>query len=268
VPINLLKLRIEFLSILGTRRLDGPVLLRLEGANLPLPLDDQAEGDGLYSPGGESGLDAVPEDGAGLVAHQTIENPACLLRLHLVVVNDARFGDGLLDRIFGNLVEQDPVQRCLGIQLVGHVPRDRLTLAIGVRCQVHSTRRLGCVLQLVKGLGLSFNSDVLGLKPVVDVDAELPGRKVPHMSDRGFDIEAPAKVLADALGLGRGFHHHERIPLPSHRTGGFGLTGALPRLGDRGGEGLTVAFGGRLRRGFLPRRAPGRSLGFLRCHGS
>jgi hypothetical protein len=137
VPINLLQLRIEFLSVLGTRRLDGPVLLRLEGANLPLPLDDQAEGDGLHSPGGESGLDAVPEDGAGLVAHQTIENPACLLRLHLVVVNDARFGDGLLDRIFGDLVEQDPVERCLGIQLVGHVPRDRLTLAIGVRCQVH-----------------------------------------------------------------------------------------------------------------------------------
>ena len=35
--------RFEGLSILGAERLDGPVLLRLERADFPLPLDDQLE---------------------------------------------------------------------------------------------------------------------------------------------------------------------------------------------------------------------------------
>ena len=35
--------------------------------------------------------------------------------------------------------------------------------------------------------------------------------------------KTPAKVLAYALGLGRGFHHHERIPFPPTARVGSGL---------------------------------------------
>ena len=78
---------LEGLAVLGAERLDGPVLLRLERADLALALDDEPERDGLHAAGGESGLDAVPEDRARLVADEPVEDAAGLLRVHLAVVD-------------------------------------------------------------------------------------------------------------------------------------------------------------------------------------
>ena len=175
-----------------------PVLLRHEGADLPLPLDDQAEGHGLHPPGGEPGLDALPEDRARLVAHQPVEDAAGLLRVHLPVVDPPGSAHRLLDRVLGDLVEQHPVGGRLGIELVGHVPGDRLALAIGVGGQVDGARRLGRLLELGQRLGLSLDGDVLGLEPVVDVHAELAGRQVAQVADRRLHVVAAAQVLADA----------------------------------------------------------------------
>jgi hypothetical protein len=47
VPSDLGQRGLEGLVVLGAERLDGPVLLGLEPANLPLPLDDQSERNGL-----------------------------------------------------------------------------------------------------------------------------------------------------------------------------------------------------------------------------
>ena len=106
------------------------------------------------------------------------------------IVDLARLGHRLLHRLLGDLVEQHPVQRRLGVELVGHVPGDRLPLPVRVGGQIDGARRLGGLLQVVEGLGLSFNSDVLGLEPVVDVHPELSGGEVAEVADRRLHVVA------------------------------------------------------------------------------
>jgi hypothetical protein len=51
----------------------------------------------------------VPQDRAGLVAYQAIENPPGLLGINLSVVDLSRLPQRLLDGFFGDLVEEDAV---------------------------------------------------------------------------------------------------------------------------------------------------------------
>ena len=63
-------------------RVNRPILLRNERANLLLALDDQPQGHRLDAPGGEAAPNFVPENRRNLVAHNAIEHAACLLRIH------------------------------------------------------------------------------------------------------------------------------------------------------------------------------------------
>ena len=60
----------------------GPVLLRLKGLDLPLPVVHHPGGHGLDPPGGEASADLLPQQGAQLVAHDAVQNPAGLLGVH------------------------------------------------------------------------------------------------------------------------------------------------------------------------------------------
>ncbi len=204
----------EGLAILGAERLDGPVLLRLERADFPLPLDDQPKRDGLDPSGRETGLDAVPENGTGLVTHQTIENAAGLLRIHLAIVDLTRIPERLLNGLLGDLVEQDAVSTNGSGQalpdLFRHMPGDGLSLAVRVGGQVNSRRGLGRLLQLGQSLCLAFDGDVLGLESVLHVNAELPGWQISQVPDGGLYVIARAEVLTDGLGLGGRLDDNER----------------------------------------------------------
>ena len=165
VPVHLRQRGLEGLTLPLAERLDGPVLLRLEGADIPLALDDQAERDRLHPAGREAGLDGAPEDRARLVADQPVEDPAGLLRVHLPLVDLARLLHRGEHGVPGDLLEQHPVHRHLGVDLVGDVPGDRLALAVRVGGEIDGGGGLGGLLQLGEGLRLSFNGDVLGLEP-------------------------------------------------------------------------------------------------------
>jgi hypothetical protein len=102
---------LERLPVLGTERLDTPVLLGLEGPDFPFAFHDEPERHGLDPPGRETGLDALPEDRAGLVAHQPVQDPARLLRVDLPVVDLSWIAQGLLYGGLGDLVKQDAVDR-------------------------------------------------------------------------------------------------------------------------------------------------------------
>ena len=101
----------ELLLVLLEQRLDGPVLDRLERANLPLALDDEAQRDGLHATGGESLLHGLPEHRTRLVADETIEHATRLLRFDLLAVDDAGVQDGALNGVFRDLVEQHAPDR-------------------------------------------------------------------------------------------------------------------------------------------------------------
>ena len=71
-------------------RVDRPVLLRHEGPDLALALDDEAHGDRLHAAGREAAPHLLPEQRRQPVADQPVEHAARLLRVEEVLVEVAR----------------------------------------------------------------------------------------------------------------------------------------------------------------------------------
>src|SRR5579862_416621 len=135
---------------------DGPILLRDEGANLLFAFDDQAQGDGLHAAGGEAAAYFVPEQRGNLIADDTIEDAASLLGVHQVGVHLAGMIKGSADGLGRNLVKGD-VENLFGIGggnlfLGGG---DDLFLGFGFGLGVLSlpARRAGFLLGIFFGLG-------------------------------------------------------------------------------------------------------------------
>ena len=207
----------------------------------PFALDDEAERDGLDPAGGKTGLDAAPEQRADLVAHQPVEDAAGLLGVDLLLVDIARRLHGLLDRVLGDLVKEDPVGWHRHVELVGHVPGDGLAFTVRVGGQVDRGGPLGRLLELGKGFRLSFNCDVLGREAVFHVHPQLAGGQVAKVAHGGAYVVAAPQVLPDGPGLGGRLDDDQRAPRrPGHgRPGRFGLCrfslGGLGALGGFGG---------------------------------
>ena len=156
----------------------------------------------------------MPENRTGLVAHQTIENAAGLLRIHLAIIDLTRIPERLLNGLLRDLVEQDAVSTNGSGQalpdLFRHMPGDGFSLAVRVGGQVNGRRSLGRLFQLGQRLCLAFDGDVLGLEPVLHVNAQLPSWQIPEVADGGLYVVARAEVLTDGLGLGGRLDDNER----------------------------------------------------------
>src|SRR6185369_11928549 len=140
-----------------------------------------------------------------LVAHEPVEYPAGLLRVDLLVVELAGMLEGLLDRPFGDLVEDHPADllACPGAQLLGQVPADGLALAVGVGGQVDRAGIAGRRFQLLHHLLAGGQDLVLGLEALLHVDAEPLLGQVADVPHGGLHLEVPPEVLVDRLRLGR-----------------------------------------------------------------
>ena len=90
----------------SSSRLDGPVLDRVERADLALALHDEPQRDGLHSTRGDALLDRLPEHRTGLVTHETIQHATRLLRFHLLVVDLARLLNGELHGVLRDLMKE------------------------------------------------------------------------------------------------------------------------------------------------------------------
>ena len=206
------QLRGEARLAAGTAQLreQRPVLLRYEGVDLALAVDDQPYRHALHPPGREAAADLAADQRAELVADQPIDDAACLLRVHQVQVDAARIGEGLVDGALGDLAEghaADLVSAQAGV--LGDVPGDRLTLAIevgGQPDQVGASRLVG---QLVQLLAPILQRHVAGLEVVVHVHAQAARRQVADMAVGGQHGIPGAQVALDCLGLGGRLDDHE-----------------------------------------------------------
>ena len=165
--------RARLVLLAGVERgLEVPVRRRAERHPGPLALDDEPRRHRLHAAGGQAAHDLLPEHRADLVAVQAVEDAAGLLGVDEVHVDVARVGHGALDRLAGDLVEDDALDRDLGLQLVEQVPGDGLALAVLI-CREHEL--VGVLEQLLE-LGdlrlLVGGHDVDRLEGVVDVDPE------------------------------------------------------------------------------------------------
>ena len=212
-------------------RFDRPVLLGREGADRPLALADDAHRDRLHATRRQPTADLAPEKRRELVADEAIEDAAGLLRVEAVLVELARILQRLEHGLLGDLVEEDTVHVLPApAELLGDVPGDRLTLAVGVGREVDVLLVLRRLLDLVEHLRLALDHVVLGGEVLLDVDAELRLGQVHHVPDRRLHLVVPPQVLAERLRLGGRFDDHQ-VLCHGSRVGGGGT--ALTRPGGR-----------------------------------
>ena len=192
---------------------------RAERDPLAFPVDHQPGGDRLHPPGGQLGHDLLPQHGRDLVPVQPVKHAARLVGVDLALVELLRVGDGAGDRLRGDLVEDHPAGRHLGLELLEQVPGDGLALAVLVRREQQFVGVLEQALELRDLLPLVAVHDEQRLEVVVYVDTEPGprltlvlrrdlGRAVGHVADvadAGLDHVALAEVPGDGPGLGRGF---------------------------------------------------------------
>ena len=198
--------------------LDGPVLLGLEGADLLLPLHHQAGCHRLHTAGRQATADLLPQQRRQLIAHDAVQNTPGLLSIHQVLVDGPGGGNGLVDHLFGDLVEGDPVGLFIGdVQKLLQVPGDGLALTVRVGGQIHLSALLGRLFQGSDGLLLSLDGLVVGLESVFHVHAQLALGQVPDVTHGRHHLITRSKVLADGLGLGRGLYN-DQICLCCHVT--------------------------------------------------
>ena len=87
--------------------------------------------------------------GGDLVAVEPVEDAAGLLRVDQGLVDLARVGHRRLDRRLGDLVEDHPLDRDLGLERLDQVPGDRLALAVLICGEVDSSTSLVSSFSLV-----------------------------------------------------------------------------------------------------------------------
>jgi hypothetical protein len=191
-------------------RLDRPVLLGHEGADLALALADDANRDRLHAPGREAAPHLLPQERRELIADEAVEDAPGLLRLEPVLVDRNRVADALEHGLLRDLVEQDAVDVALArAEPLRDVPGDGLTLAVGVGGEVDVLLVLRRLPDLGEDLGLAVDHLVVGGEVVLDVDTQLRLRQVDHMADRRLHLVVPPEVLPQRLRLGRGLDDHE-----------------------------------------------------------
>ena len=187
---------------------------RAEGDPLPLPVHDQPGRDGLHAPGGQLGHDLLPQHGRDLVPVQPVQHAARLVGVHQALVDLTRVGDGPGDRLRGDLVEDHPAVRHLGLELLEQVPRDGLALAVFIGGEQQFVGVLEQALELGHLLPLVAVHDVERLEVVVHVDPE-PGPRLAAVLGR--DLRGAVGHVTDVAHAG--LHHVTRAQVPGYRPG-------------------------------------------------
>ena len=123
---------------------DEPVFRRDEGADFAFFFDDHADGDGLDTAGTEALGDLFPEQRADLITDDAVQDAAGLLGHDAVHVEFAGIGEGLLNGILGDGVEDDAEDLFFGhAEYFGQMPCDRFAFAVKVGRQIEGVAGFG-----------------------------------------------------------------------------------------------------------------------------
>ncbi len=177
--------------------------LRIESTDLFLPLHDESDGHGLHATRRQRRFDLPPKDGRYFVPHQAVQNAPSLLRIHQMLIDGARFCNGLKNSCFGYLVENNPLGVFLTkFQCFEQVPRDGLALPVFVACQPDGFGVFREAFELVDQTFLIGRDFVMRNESVLDVDGSIPFDEVADVTLTRADHEVLPEILLDGLGLG------------------------------------------------------------------
>ena len=181
---------------------DQPVLFGLEGTDFAFLLDHYFDGHGLHASGRQTARDFLPEQRTDLVADDAVENAAGLLSHDLVRIDPPRLGKCLLNRRFGDGVEDHPIDPVLRyLQNVRQMPGNGLPFAIQVGCQIHGVAAFGGRLQRGNDFLLAGHDVVRRLEAILDIDIQSLRRQIAHMAHRSVNLEIRPQIMIDRFGL-------------------------------------------------------------------
>ena len=204
------KARTERTRAAVKQRVEQPVFLRLEGADLIFAVDHDACGHRLHAPGGQAGLDLAPEQRAELIAHDAVEHAARLLRIDQILIDLARVLDALGDDLLRDLVEGHALCFIVRqIQQLLQVPRNGLSLAVRVGREIDGSGRFGALFQVGDHVGAILHGQILRREVAVNIDAHRALGQVTQMTHRGHDLIVAAQVFFDCSGLRRRLDDHQ-----------------------------------------------------------
>ncbi len=188
-----------------------PVAGRHEAHPLALALDHQSDRRALHAAGGEATVHLAPQHPRNRVAEQAVDDAAGLLGVDQAVVDVAPVGHGVVDGGRGDLVEDHPLDRHPGLQLLQQVPGDGLALTVLVGGEQQLVGVAQGRLEPAEHVLLLVVDHIGGLEAVLHVDAEPLGLQVADVADGGFDHVVPAEEPRDGARLGRGLHDHQGL---------------------------------------------------------
>ena len=192
----------------------GPVLFRLEGPDLVLPVHNQSGGHGLNTARGQTPPHLLPQQRGQFVANDSVQNPACLLGIHQTIVNISGMLDRILHYLFRNFIKGHPLGLVVGqIQKLLQVPGNGFALPVRVGCEVDGVSLGGIGLEFFNERLLAPDGDILGSEIMLDVHAHFALGQVPQVAHAGLDGVAGAKILPDGLCLGGRLHDHKIVRL-------------------------------------------------------
>ena len=182
-----------------------------------LSLHDDPGRDRLDPARGQPRHDLLPQDGADLVAVETIEDAPGLLGVHEPAIQLTGVLDRMLYRRGCDLVEDHPLHGNTGVEHLEQMPRDRLALAILICRQVELVGVLQQGLEATDLVLLVGADHVQRLEVVLGVHTQpcprlalvLLGhvggvaRQVPDVTDGRLDLVAVPQETGDGARLGR-----------------------------------------------------------------
>ena len=211
--------RIERLAeVIRQQRVDRPVLDRGERTDRALPVDDESQRDRLDAAGRQSVPDLLPQERRHRVAHEPIDHPTGLLRIHQIAVDLPRMLEGLGDRRRGDLMEGHAAQLRRGNpDDLRDVPGDRLALAVKVAREPDPVGRLRVLAELPDVL-LRVRRDDVVRSERLKIDAQLRLRQVPDVAVGGLDGVARTEHPGERAGLRRALDDDQIAAHGAHRT--------------------------------------------------
>ena len=214
------ELRAELLAVLRDAGVDGPVLLRGEGLDLALALNDETEGDALDPSGAGAAGDLALHEPAEGIADQAVEHAAGLLRLDELAVELAGVLEGGLDGGLRDLVEDDALGLLGGdLGRLEDVPGDGLALAVGVGGEEDALGLARGGLDLLDDIALVLEHLVGGLEgAALHIDAIAVVGQVANVADGGDDAVLVAEDALDGAGLGGGLDDDQVLAAAGART--------------------------------------------------
>ena len=192
------------------QRVEQPVLLRLEGADLIFTVDHDARGHRLHAAGGQAGLDLAPEQRAEFIAHDAVENAARLLCVDQILIDLARVLDALGDDLFCNLVERHALGLVIRqIQQLLQVPRNGLSLAVRVGREIDGSGRFRALFQVGDHVCTFLHGQILRRKIAVNIHAHGALGQITQVAHRGYDVVVAAQIFFNGSGLRRRLDDHQ-----------------------------------------------------------